>query len=730
MRVKKIFAALLAAMLTLTCLPVCTVTAAAAESDAVYSVEEAYINDDFMTFTVFAESSGEYAANFVADSGETTETELVINGIPSVTVQIPSEENTLTLNKGLNTIRLAYTQSLTAIELPGCAPKAERGVTAEYVTYEAEACETNAAVLEDSRVYQQIASEASGRQAVRLESEGQYVKFTLQEDTNAITLRACVPDSKDGTGAEYSLSIDIGGDLVEASVNSYRSWVYGKFPYTNDPADELAHNFFDDTSIQLDKVYPAGTEVTISKKASDKAEFYIVDLIETELVEGPMAQPENSISITKHGAKANDGKDDTQALLDTIDAAVAEGKEVWLPAGEFTFTESRIAIRDDGVTIRGAGMWHTVITGDCAAFYITGNGAAFYDFKMEGTAIVRRDDVDPAAFEVASGSRPKEGFILQNVWIEHYKVGAWIYNTLGVHITGCRIRNTFADGINLCKGTSGSLVEQSSFRGTGDDAVAMWSQTYADVNNVVRYNNISTPDLANCVAIYGGQAITICDNIISDVITEGAGINISTNFQPAAFGEEVIVERNTLYRCGSKNDISGSMQGAIWFNTLSPYDNHAEVIVRDNTILDSSYQGISFSGTGEISNVLIENNTIENGTEGGIFCIGSAKGKAVVENNQISGFPRGEVVHNNAYNLTMIVDGVELIAEKPVVQVFIDTPKNPNEEPTEATEEAPVEEQPAEQADSPVGIVIAVFAAVIILGLAAVTIVFKKSEKK
>lgn len=733
MRAKKALSAFLALALILTGVSAWTIPASAAENSdtgAVYSVEEAYLNGDYMTFTVFAEATGEYTVNFVANSDETAEAEVSINGIASGTLQIPSEGNQLKLNKGLNTIRLAYTKILSAIELPECAPKAERGVTAAYVTYEAEDCETGAAILEDSRVFREIATEASGRRAVRLETAEDSVKLTLQEDTNAITLRTCVPDSEDGTGLDCTLTLSIGGDTVDVVADSRQSWVYGKYPYTNEPADEQAHNFFDDHSFLLDKVYPAGTELVISKAASDTAEYCILDLIETELVEEAMPQPENSISITKHGAKANDGKDDTQALLDAIDAAVEEGKEVWLPAGEFTFTQSRMVISDDGVTIRGAGMWHTVLTGDFAAFYITGNDTAFYDFKMEGTAVRRRDAEDPAAYEIASGSLPNANFILQNVWIEHYKVGAWIYNTSGVHITGCRIRNTFADGINLCMGTCNSLVEQSSFRGTGDDSVAMWSQYYADVNNVVRYNNISLPDLANCIAVYGGQDITICDNIVADVITEGSGINISTNFQPAAFGEQVIVERNTLYRCGSKNDLNGAMQGAIWFNTLSPYDNNAEVIVRDNTILDSSYMGISFSGTGAATNVLIENNTIENGTMGGISSVSSAIGKAVVQNNQISGFPRGEVVNNNAPNFTWVVDGVEIVGEKPEVQLFFDKPVGATEAPASEPTEAPVTEQPAVEKTNPMPIVIAVVAAVIVLGLAVVTIVFKKSEKK
>lgn len=717
MREKKVFAALLAAIL----LTGSTTTVLAAEADAkpaetatvneaVYSADEAYINGDYMIFAVYAESTGDYKVDFAAVAEATEDVELVVNGIPYEKVQIPSEGNVISLNKGINTIKLTYTDALASIKLPDGALREARGVTATYVTYEAEDCETNASVLEDSRVYHEIASEASGRQAVQLDGTGEYVKLVLEEDTNAITLRTCVPDNADGTGESYTLTVTVGGDVVEATVDSYHTWVYGAYPFVNTPEEGTEHNFFDDVSIMLDKTYPAGTEVIISKEAANEAVFYFVDLIETELVEEALPQPENSISIVEHGAIADDGEDDTQALLDTIDAAVAEGKEVWLPAGTFHFTESRIVIEDDNVIIRGAGMWHTVITGDFAAFLVKANNTAFYDFKMEGTAVVRRDDVDPAAFEVASGVHAKENLTMQNIWVEHYKVGAWTYNISGVHMVGCRIRNTFADGINLCKASCNSMVEQCSFRGTGDDSVAMWSQTYCDVNNTVRFNNISSPDLANCVAIYGGKDITICDNIISDVITEGSGINISTNFSPAEFGEKIIVERNTLNRAGSKNDTSGAQLGAIWFNTVKDFSNHAEVIVRNNEIYDSSYQGIFFGGLGEVSSVLVEDNIIENSGTWAVEASSFAKCTVSFSNNVMNGNTDGEINSRDGVNVVFNIDSPEeSVAE-------------------EAMAEEPVVEE--ESGTNPVVIVVAVFAIVIVVGISIVTVVFKKNGEK
>lgn len=75
------------------------------------------------------------------------------------------------------------------------------------------------------------------------------------------------------------------------------------------------------------------------------------------------------------------------------------------------------------------------------------------------------------------------------MWIEHANVGVWVgrdYDNIpelwgpadGLELTGMRIRNTYADGINFSNGTRSSRVFNSSFRTTGDDALAIWSNPY------------------------------------------------------------------------------------------------------------------------------------------------------------------------------------------------------------------------------------------------------------
>ena len=60
-------------------------------------------------------------------------------------------------------------------------------------------------------------------------------------------------------------------------------------------------------------------------------------------------------------------------------------------------------------------------------------------------------------------------------------------------ITGSRFRNLFADGVNFCNGTSNSVVENSHFRNTDDDALASWAPSKdagVNTNNVFGFNTV------------------------------------------------------------------------------------------------------------------------------------------------------------------------------------------------------------------------------------------------
>ena len=110
----------------------------------------------------------------------------------------------------------------------------------------------------------------------------------------------------------------------------------------------------------------------------------------------------------------------------------------------------------------------------------------------------------------------------------------WIENSMNLKITGCRMRNTMADGINFCVGMSHSIIENCTTRGTGDDCFAIWpttfrKQEFSPGNNLIVHCTGQLPYLANGGAVYGGESNKIENCVFTD-ITQGSAILISTTF--------------------------------------------------------------------------------------------------------------------------------------------------------------------------------------------------------
>lgn len=602
--------------------------------------EEAYTYENMTVYAVFAPEAGTYPLTVKGISGK--DLTVQVNGL-DWNGSWSGKKTEVYLNRGINSIQLT---SLTegnfaeGITIEGLSREQTAGAQVLYTAYEAEKGETNGQIHGDDRTYRTIPSEASERSYVELKNTGDYVSVTLENDANALVIRYSIPDSADGAGLDTCAILDVGEDTYDLELTSRYSWVYGAYPWNNDPSTAEtsggAHHFFDDIRILLDKTYPAGTVITITKGEQTDVDFCIIDLIEAEEVDAPLPMSENALSIVDFGAVADDDIDDGIAIEQCIKAALAEGKEVFIPAGEFLIQDpfyiKGIVLNNDNVIIRGAGMWHTVLHGNASGFAVRAGNIAFYDFSLVGEVTSRQDTLDPPAFDMTMPLTNMRNVRFQNIWIEHYKVGLWADVTDGISMMGCLIRNTFADGVNLCGGTKNSVVTQNDIRNTGDDGIAMFSRGVADENILISWNTVTNPWLANHIAAYGGKDITISHNLLEDSVVNGSGVNISTNFQPQVFQGTILVEGNEMYRCGGTDyEITC---GAIWVNTLEGYDNNAECIFRNNTIENSTFYGISFHNSGTASNLTFENNTITGGTIG-FFGYTEAEGYAKLINNTV-----------------------------------------------------------------------------------------------
>lgn len=567
-----------------------------------------------------------------------------------------------------------------------------RGAAVPYVEYEAEAAQYQGQLLEADSLrtfgHTNFATESSGRRSVRLGSTGQYVEFTSTTQANSIVVRNSIPDAAGGGGQDKTISLYINGTFAQKlTLSSKHSWLYGNTDdpegLTNTPQTD-ARRLFDESHALLSQSYPIGTKFRLQRDSNDDAQFYVIDLIDLEQVAPPSQQPAGCTSITQYGAVAGDGIDDSAA----IQHAVTDDQNgviscVWIPAGQWR-QEQKILTDDpnnggynqigiSNVTIRGAGMWHSQLYSLIEPQNAGGinhphegnfgfdidKGVQISDIAIFGSGRIRGGG--GAEGGVGLNGRFGTGTRISNVWIEHANVGVWVgrdYTNLpelwgpadGLEFSGMRIRNTYADGINLTNGARNSRVFNSSFRNTGDDALAVWASRYVkDTNvdighdNAFVNNTIQLPWRANGIAIYGGYGNRIENNLVYDTMNY-PGIMLATDHDPLPFSGQTVIANNALYRCGGVFWGEQQKFGAITFFAQS--QNIPGVTLRDTEILDSTYDGIQFkTGGGQVPNVAITNVRIDRSNNGaGILAHSGARGSATLTNVTITNSATGNVV--------------------------------------------------------------------------------------
>ncbi len=505
-----------------------------------------------------------------------------------------------------------------------------------WTAYEAEDGKTNAEVHGPSREYLTPEAEASGRKFTRLDTEGEFVEFRVTQPANAIVVRYGIPDANNGGGIDVTLGLSINGKSEKPlRLSSRYAWVYGDFPWSNDPQQGKAHHFFDESRAIIPRVSP-GDIIRLQKGASDKAAYYLIDLLELEQVPDPCEEPPGSLSVCHFGAVADDDCDDSAALLKCLESAREEGKTVWIPPGKFLLNGPRIPLGK--VRVQGAGMWHSTLAGSGAQFEGTGEPVGFSDIAISGDIDRRRDDFPDNAFNGNFG----QGSEFKNLWIEHVKCGFWTtHGTERMRVVGCRIRNTMADGLNFCDGTSYSVVRDCHLRNTGDDALATWSPSGAwssktpCVGNAFIWNSIQLPWHANGIALYGGSDHLIAGNKIDGTVYSGAGILISSGFDAISFAGNIRADRNEITGAGGACYIDETV-GGLWIHAKDS-DISTPILVSGLRISDSPNSAITIHGPKRTENLEFKNIVICGTGEYGIDIKPHAAGVLRAAGLQISG---------------------------------------------------------------------------------------------
>jgi hypothetical protein len=540
----------------------------------------------------------------------------------------------------------------------------------------------------------QIQAEAIGRQAVQLNGTGDYVEFTVTAPANSIVVRYSIPDSATGGGLSATLGLYVNGTRVKSmNLTSHYAWSYnGEYipgaagddagvASLNDPTYPYPHTFFDEYNSgpgdgpENQPVMPTlnvGDKVRLQRDAQDTAsngtdDFYIIDLVDFENVAAALTMPAGFTSIVtaSNGAiQPNDGKDHADDLETVL---LSGAQKLWFPPGEYIVRQfvqyacgpgasaCHAALDNQGSEIAGAGMWYTRILGKQAIFFCDVMAACnVHDLAIWGDSTARDEpQVGPQkAFAGPQGN----GTQLYDLWIEHEVAGIWVGNdpdsqpngpTQNLSIHDVRIRDTYADGINLDNGTSGSTVENCHMRNTGDDAATVWAVDWPNcveigqcaakadetsdpgqgIGNGNTFNHISVqmPWRANCFAAYGGYDNTWENSTCEDVLTY-PGIFVDQEFGSYPFGSQnspappasqILTTFNNISvvraggemfyepggtSCPGANDYQGASCTGLtpWYHgaikLYMRWGNVNDVLISNITVTDPTYAGIELRG--------------------------------------------------------------------------------------------------------------------------------------
>jgi hypothetical protein len=436
-----------------------------------------------------------------------------VNGKYTVRTVIAVDANEVSTKQANNTSNLSFFVG--------------RGANMPYDSYEAEdgVLGGGATVLGPNRTIGDPAGEASGRKAVHLAANGASVSFTTRASTNTLVTRYNVPDGTDST----TLNIYVDGTLLKTiSLTSKYAWLYGdEASPGNSPGSGGPRHIYDEANVMLGTTVPAGHTIKLEKDAANTAAYYNIDYINLEQATA-VANPDP----TKYVVPAGFTQQDVQNALDTARQDTTK-LGVYLPAGDYS-TSNKMTVYGRAIKVVGAGPWFTRFSTPQAQENTDGGfslqsgagGSSFSGFSFFGN-YTSRIDGPGKVFDITGMAN----LTIDNIWVEHTICGVWGTDVDNSTFTNLRIRDTFADGINLTNGSTGNLVSNDEARSTGDDSFALFPATDhssdQETNNTFQNLSVQTTWRAAGLAVYGGGGNKFTNLYIADTLTY-SGITIGS----------------------------------------------------------------------------------------------------------------------------------------------------------------------------------------------------------
>ncbi len=450
-------------------------------------------------------------------------------------------------------------------------------------------------VVGPNRTIGDLAGEASGRKAVTLNSNGSFVEFTTRASTNTLVTRFSIPDSAGGGGINSTINVYVNGAFHKAlPLTSKYAWLYGaEAGPGNSPGAGAPRHIYDEANLMLDGSFPAGTKIKLQKDPANNTN-YAIDFIDTEQV-APIANPGAGYVVP-----AGFSQQDVQNAINQVQQN-SSLQGVYLPAGDYP-TSNKFTVGGRAMKVIGAGPWYTRFiapttqTNTDVGFDASSsaNGSTFSGFAYFGNYDSRNDG--PGKVFNFGGTA---NMTIDNIWVEHQMCLYWGANTDNSTIKNTRIRDMFADGINMTNGSAGNTVSNNDARSTGDDSFALFNAVDGgggEVRDNVFENLSSTLTWrAAGFAVYGGTNNVFRNLYVADTLVY-SGITISSldfNIPMNGFGATPPTrwENISVVRAGGHFWGAQTFPGIWIYSATKVFQG---IRLTDVDIVDPTYSGIMF----------------------------------------------------------------------------------------------------------------------------------------
>jgi hypothetical protein len=337
------------------------------------------------------------------------------------------------------------------------------------------------------------------------------------------------------------------------------------------------------------------------------------------------APPGNTLSIADFNATPDDSSDDTTAIKNTITAAKAQGKVVYVPSGTFLYTGFAL----DGVSMIGEGDSSILQAIDPlnATVSLKGDTPSLKQLMIKINAQVRNGTNKHAIWADMATN-----YEISNVTVDGAAdAGIFSYGSSNGRITDNVVKNTMADGIHNTNGAHDIYIARNKISNVGDDMIAVVGYNKGDCainapyNILIEYNTAAVQTRGRGMTVVGGRDVTLRGNSITR--SSGSGMYIAAESGWNTCGDDnILIEKNTI-------DITNTTAMTDHPSVLVYADAPSQTIQRvlfSNNIIKNSPSRAAVLVRPASTNIALVNNAFSNTvsgmnktTTGNVYCEGN-----------------------------------------------------------------------------------------------------------